>query len=251
MLNGRRRRRLRGYLLRTLGDMPRTIDRGVGAGIVLSASGSNLAYAMGVSEPAVQAELQRSLRAGMVFYDVGANVGFLTLIASRLVGPNGQVIAFEPLADNVERLQRNLERNATTNVTIVSRALSARPGRARMAVPETSDSGALAALDAAADAVGPEVLVCTLDGAIDEFGLRQPDLVKIDVEGSEVDVVRGMHRTLTTSRPRLVIEIHEDPDDRWRESAIRAELAQLGYRIDRLAGESGGMPHLLAVPPAG
>jgi len=48
-----------------------------------------------------------------------------------------------------------------------------------------------------------------------------------------------------------VIEIHEDPDDRWRESAIRAELAQLGYRIDRLAGESGGMPHLLAVPPAG
>lgn len=249
MLRGRRRRVVRDHLFRVLADAPRTIDRGVGAGIRISAAGSNLGYAMGVSEPAVQDELERSLRPGMVFYDVGANVGFLTLIAARLVGAGGEVVAFEPLSANVELLERNLELNTATNVMVVARALSAAPGRARMTVPDTSDSGTQACLDPAAGAGGPEVLVSTLDGAVAELGLRPPDVVKIDVEGSEVDVVAGMSETLRACAPRLLIEIHDDRDDPWRELAIREALDRLGYRLERIEGETGGMPHLLAVPP--
>lgn len=251
MLGGRRRRMARDHLFRMLGDAPRTIDRGVGAGIRISASASNLGYAMGVSEPAVQEELQRALRPGMVFYDVGANVGFLTLIAARLVGAAGRVVAFEPLAANVQLLERNLELNATGNVSVVARALSAAPGRLRMTVPESSDSGTQAFLDPAADANGPEVEVSTLDGVIDELGLRPPDLVKIDVEGAELDVVIGMSETLRTVSPRLLIEIHDHREDPRRETAIRDLLVPLGYRMERIGGESGGMPHLLAVPPSG
>lgn len=212
MLVGKRRRIVRNHLFRALGDAPRTIDRGVGAGIRISATGSNLGYAMGVSEPAVQAELERSLRPGMVFYDVGANVGFLTLIAARLVGDQGQVVAFEPLSANV-------------------------------------DCGTQAFLDLEADPDAPEVLVSTLDGAIDELGLRPPDVVKVDVEGAEVDVVLGMSETLQMAAPRLLIEIHDEHEDPWRERAIRGALEPPGYRLERIEGESGGMPHLLAVPP--
>ncbi len=249
-LKGPRRRAMRARLLGTLGDAPRTIDRGAGAGLRLSAARSNLGYAMGVSEPAVQAELVHSLRPGMVFYDVGANVGFLTLIAARLVGESGSVVAFEPLAGNVELLQRNLDLNAAANVTVVRRALSAAAGRGRMAVADSSDAGVVASLDTAPDATGPEVLVGTLDGTIGELGLRPPDLVKIDVEGAEVDVLGGMASTLSTAHPRLLIEIHDDGEDRWREDAIRVVLERQGYRLRRLDGEDGGMPHLLAIPPA-
>lgn len=250
MLKGRRRRAVREYLSRSLTQDARTIDRGVGAGIRLSAMGSNPAYAMGLAEPAVQAELEQSLRPGMVFYDVGANIGFMTLIASRLVGARGQVVAFEPLVENVELLERNVALNTVTNVVTVQRALSSRSGHARMTVPGGSDAGTRAALDVSTHAVGPEVLVSALDDAITELGLRPPDLVKIDVEGAEADVVAGMEKTLGTSGPRLLIEIHDERTDRWREQAIRAALEPLGYRFERIGAVSAGMPHLLAIPPA-
>jgi len=119
-----------------------------------------------------------------------------------------------------------------------------------MSVPDTHDSGVVASLDSAPDGAGPEVRVSTLDGAIGEHGLRPPDLVKIDVEGAEVDVVSGMADTLGASRPRLLIEIHDDGEDRWRERAIRETLARRGYELRRLDAGDGGMPHLLAIPPA-
>lgn len=249
MLRGSRRRAVREHLARSLTQDARTIDRGVGAGIRLSATGSNPAYAMGLAEPAVQAELEQWLQPGMVFYDVGANIGFLTLIASRLVGAEGQVVAFEPLPDNAALLERNITLNKVTNVLIVRRALSSRSGRARMTVPGGSDAGTRASLDSSADAAGPEVLVSALD-EITEMRLRPPDLVKIDVEGAEADVVAGMQQTLHTAGPRLLIEIHDDREDRWREQLIRRVLEPLGYRLDHLGAESAGMPHLLAVAPS-
>lgn len=250
MLKGRRRRALRDRLARLLTADERTIDRGVGAGIRLSAAGSNPAYALGLAEPAVQAELARSLSEGMVFYDVGANVGFLTLIASRLVGPSGQVVAFEPLPENVRLLRHNLDLNRADNVVIVERALGASAGRARMRVPSGEDAGTHAVLDRVCGVAGDEVAVSALDDVVTELGLRTADVVKIDVEGGEVEVVAGMRRTLATAAPRVLVEVHDDVTTRPRERAVREALASVGYDVERIQGEAGGMPHLLGIHKA-
>ena len=70
--------------------------------------GSAVAFATGMAERPLQSALQRELRPGATFFDIGANVGFVTLIAARLVGPSGRVVAFEPVPENVAAIRENL-----------------------------------------------------------------------------------------------------------------------------------------------
>jgi FkbM family methyltransferase len=234
MLKGPRRRRLRGRLVRRVGTG--RIRRGAASSMRIDATGSNPAYLLGMAEPEVQKLLQRHLRPGMVMYDVGANVGFFSLIGSRLVGSAGQVVAFEPLQENVKALTRNLELNGIDNVSIVELALGARRDRIGMRIPDTADAGTHASLGGD----GPVVEVAPLD----ELELPAPDLIKIDIEGAEVDAVRGMRRTLGEAAPTLIVEVHDEAgtSDRW--DALSELLGGLGYRIERLRDE--GMAHMVA-----
>src|SRR5580658_10208738 len=99
-----------------LRERPRTIARGQGRGLRFNPAGTHPGYALGTSEPEIQELLAANVKPGSVMWDVGANVGFLTLIAARLVGPNGQVVAFEPLPSNCEAIRRNLALNQMGNV---------------------------------------------------------------------------------------------------------------------------------------
>ncbi len=83
---------------------------------------------LGTFEPVEQRRFVDFVRPGMTVYDLGANVGFYSLLASRLVGPTGRVIAVEPLPRNIAYLQRHVVANAATNVTIVQGAVSDAPG---------------------------------------------------------------------------------------------------------------------------
>jgi FkbM family methyltransferase len=235
MLKGPLRRRIRDRLL-VLAARRRTIRRGAGAGLRIDATGSNPAYALGLAEPAVQDRLVEELAPGMVMYDVGANIGFFTLIAARHVGDNGRVVAFEPLEENAAAMERNLALNGVENVTIVRKALSDRPGRMGMSVPNTPDAGTRAALGGD----GPVVEVARLD----DLDLPAPDLVKIDIEGAEVDAVQGMLATLTAASPVLLIEVHDEEGTTARWDALDELLRPLGYKVERLVDD--GMAHLIA-----
>ncbi len=106
------------------------IPFGPAAGMRMRAGRSNPGYALGTTEPALQRLLFQELRAGGVFFDIGANVGFFTLIGARCLSPSGMVYAFEPLPDNVSALRHNLDINRLSHVAVMPEAVADQCGSA-------------------------------------------------------------------------------------------------------------------------
>jgi len=203
-----------------------TIVGGVGKGLRFNPGGTNAGYVLGTNDPEVQKALAGFLKPGAVFYDIGANVGFLTVLAARIVGPEGRVFCFEPLAENVRQLEHNVRLNGFGNVAVHPVAVGNRDGNVRFLVASASTLGKLADYEKPGDPIvgATEVPVRRLDGLRDEAKMPAPDLVKIDVEGAEADVLTGGAATINASRPLLMIELHGTNE------AVAAKLEELGYR---------------------
>jgi FkbM family methyltransferase len=146
---------------------------------------------------------ERSVEPGSVVADVGANVGFFTLLAARRVGADGAVYAFEPDSRNVRRLRANLARNGVEGVvTVVPKALSAADGVERFYVRDAGDVSSLYA-DEPYDRIEE---VATLAGDRFFAEARAFDVVKIDVEGHEPAVLAGLAQSLQRPGIRLFVE---------------------------------------------
>jgi FkbM family methyltransferase len=202
-------------------------------------------YWLGSYEIGVQLALQRLLRRGDVFYDVGANAGFFTVLAARLVGPRGLVFAFEPLPENVESVREQVELNRLSWCEVVPFAVGAHSGQSALSyVPGRS---ALAHLGPRGFESELEIPVRTV--TLDEFTARNPfpSLVKIDVEGAEAEVLEGAVAAMERGA-HLVLELH-GPE-------IAAEVVKMlgraGYVFESLNGSPATWPtehtHLVARP---
>jgi FkbM family methyltransferase len=214
-----------------------TVEKGLGAGLKLRFP-QNLSYATGDSEVPVQQEIARRLKPGDVFYDIGANMGFFSLIAGRLAGPTGQVCAFEPHPRNASMVADNARLNGMAQMQVFPVAIGNSARRDVLQMTDWDGGGALAGY-----AVGPdesitrtEVQVLPLDVLIAEKALPLPTFVKIDVEGAEMEVIDGMADTIARCRPVLLYEIDDgDPNEfrrRWAE--LDARVSALGYRVRHL-----------------
>jgi hypothetical protein len=95
-----------------------TIQQGAGKGLRFNPGCANAGYLLSTAEPEVQQALKMIVVPGTVVYDLGANVGFVTVIAASLVGPSGRVVAFEPVPDNFQWLQHNVRLNGFSQVLI-------------------------------------------------------------------------------------------------------------------------------------
>jgi FkbM family methyltransferase len=149
-------------------------------------------YVRRAYEPRESAFVRRVLRPGMTVVDVGANLGYYALLAGRAVGPTGRVLAIEPDPQNFELLAENLRANRAGNVSPVNVALGAAPGTALLhRSPDNFGDHRLFG-----DGTRPTVPVpvVVFDELVDRLGFL--DLVKIDVQGYEHHVARGMTRTL-------------------------------------------------------
>jgi FkbM family methyltransferase len=192
----------------------------------------------GVWEPAVVRELTRTLRPGDVFFDLGAYVGPFTLLASRIVGPGGRVVAFEPDPRTRAVLERNVAANGATNVVVVPCAVGDRAGVVRFlasgdSVGRVGESGDV------------EVEQVTLDGYCDDHGVA-PTVMKVDIEGGEAAALDG---SMTVARLRtLVLEIHEP---QLREQGIdpTAFLRRLGDHALLESPDDGNYAVLVAPSP--
>jgi len=127
----------------------------------------------------------KTVEKGYVVYDIGAHVGFYTLLSSVLVGAKGRVIAFEPVQFNLEYLKRHVEINNCTNVEVLPYAVSDISGFDRFSLSSSSSTGHLC------ENGEIEVQTVTVDEIICSKGIPRPDVIKIDVEGAEYRVLRG------------------------------------------------------------
>ena len=185
--------------------------------------------------------LDTVLRPGSTVIDVGANIGVITAYAAMRVGSAGVVVAIEPAADNLEVLAANLRRNNLTNVRIVDSAAGrrreSRPFYLRgdvSAVNSLFPESCYAHVTATA-----EVRVVPVDDLV-EGGA---DLVKIDVEGAELDVLAGMPRLLAQRGIHLVVEWHPVLQQAagYAPDALPRLLLDGGFRLDAI-GHGGSWP---------
>ena len=183
---------------------------------------------LGSYESVTQAALVDLLKPGDVFYDVGANVGFFTLLGSRLVGATGHVCAFEPIEENRAVLRRHLELNRISNVTVVPCAVWDSERTLRF-----QGTQATARVSSAGERT---VNAVTLDDLHRRREMPLPAVIKLDVEGAELPALRGMTEVLRLAHPHMLIELHKaNIDGADQDSLSLALLRDLGYTITSLA----------------
>lgn len=157
---------------------------------------------LGSYEYEKQRALQRELKVGDVVYDVGANVGFYSLLASVLVGESGHVYSFEPFSGNLAALKKHLEINRVRNCTVIEAAVSSFDGQAAFDPSNDRCTGHLAENGSLL------VRTLTLDRLIREGDIRPPSLMKIDIEGAEYECLRGACNIIRKFRPVIYLATH-------------------------------------------
>ena len=174
------------------------------------------------------------VKPGMTVVDVGANLGYYTLLAARRVGPSGRVIAFEPIPEARRRLEENLALNGYRNVTISPVALFSRDTPMVLGRP-FEDSRLLPETRHPSDG-DLEVTCARFDAIRQDVGIGAVDVVKMDVEGAEMDVLLGMTETLSRSRPSLLLEVHASALTGFGHTAahVTGWLQDLGYVLTPL-----------------
>jgi FkbM family methyltransferase len=179
--------------------------------------------------------LENVLSPGKTFIDAGANFGIYSLVASRLVGQTGRVIAFEPSLQSFPVLQRNINLNNLTNVAAFRTALCEKTGTARLYHADDPVSNSLGK-DSSWGGEGEEVATETLDRAIEQASVQRVDVIKLDVEGAEELVLRGARKVLTIMRPLIIFEVHPTAAARLGLSSSGASdlLKNLGYELSVL-----------------
>jgi FkbM family methyltransferase len=172
-----------------------SVDEGITTPIVLT----------GKHEERETKFIECTVKPGMIVADIGANVGILTLAMARAVGEAGAVYSFEPEPANLALLQRNIERNGyAERVHVVDKAVAESGGSATLYVAN-HNKGEHSIIDGVvAGSEGVNVQTICLDDFFAEIGAR-PDFVKIDVQGAEMRVLRGMERMMREGFPQVIL----------------------------------------------
>jgi len=153
------------------------------------------------------AYLEKVLSPGKVFIDVGANFGVYTLVASKLAGAAGKVIAIEPTAQSFAVLRQNIALNHLANVRAFRVALTQTRGKAWL-YHGWDPVGNSLGMDPLRGDEGEEVQTESLDNLLEENSIDRVDVIKVDVEGAEELVLRGATRTLITYSPVVIFEFN-------------------------------------------
>jgi FkbM family methyltransferase len=213
------------------------IASGPAAGMMLVARNAHPSFLNGTYEQPMQNAVAAHLSEGDVFYDVGANIGFFSLIAARRVGAAGAVYAFEPVPENAKAIAESVKLNNLAQVLVYPNAVGAFTGQSDLLLADHIGGAALASVAPPPDLRGRiKVDVVTIDELVARRGLRPPALMKIDVEGAELDVLRGMAETLKAYHPNILYEIDDPtPQGAERKSQQIVEfLAGAGFDIVEL-----------------
>ncbi len=176
---------------------------------------------LGLYESSKQKRFAAAVSRNDVVYDLGAQAGFYSLLASRLVGPQGTVYSFEPLPRNVHFLNEHVALNGVTNIKILELAVSSTDGTGFF------EDGAGPLQGGLSERGTREVRVASLDALFAQGQLRAPNVVKIDIEGGGLQACIGARNLLAAHRPSIFLAIDAPSDYECCDF-----LRTLGYRID-------------------
>ncbi len=183
-------------------------------------------------EPFTVEWIERSVRASDVFYDVGANVGAYSLIAAKVTRNRAKVFAFEPAAPSFRDLARNVLLNdCAESVVPLPFALWSKTGLLSLTFRSVSPG---ASRHRVSGELGPDkpltetIVGIRLDDLVERFGVPVPTHAKIDVDGYELEVLRGARRTLARPEWRSII-VELDPEETPRNRAVKTLLADAGF----------------------
>ncbi|HYA45897.1 MAG TPA: FkbM family methyltransferase [Acidimicrobiales bacterium] len=199
----------------------------------------------GTYEPEVSAVVSQILEPGDTFVDIGANIGWFSLLAATQVGPSGRVLAIEPNPGNIALLQSSIAENELDNTEVMAVALSDHTGA--VALETDGSNGRVIFLDDPPVAALPVsyVVAChPLDALLASCRIDRVDVVKMDVEGAEPLVVQGGAETFEKYRPVLVSEFFPRALDNspGGAAAYLAALRDLGYTLSVIGNRSGDLP---------
>jgi len=176
-------------------------------------------------EPEIWNAIASGLSKGAVFFDVGAHIGYDTLKASVLVGEEGRVVAFEPNPHTLLQLRSNIEASAARNVIV--QPIACTDTDTTLTLFDSTLGGNSGSSSLSRENAGPvtrsySVRGRPIDDVVMELGLQRLDVLKADVEGAEVVVLRGATRSLERFHPKLILEV------------VPRQLANMGTSVDEL-----------------
>jgi len=196
-------------------------------------------FVRGGTEFEMQTILSERLRPGMIFFDLGANIGLFTLLAARIVGECGKVFSFEPDQENAARLRENIARNNFKNVTVVQAGVWSTTGELNFVPgPDSSPDRAWGKFIAGArDEAGVATGCVSLDDFVRDAPI--PDAIKCDVEGAEVKAMQGSEKLLSKHHPWILCETHSPENN----ATVRQFFGRFDYQVETI-----DETHLLALP---
>jgi FkbM family methyltransferase len=179
----------------------------------------------------------RELRNGDIVIDVGAHIGSYTIRCAKLVGENGKVIAIEPIPENLILLKNNLEFNKLNNVLIEDKAIYNKLSKIKLYYNAHPSGASVFKKSESNDLNTITVEATTLDAIIEKYNLKRIDLLKVDVEGAEVEVLSDKALSITR---KIIIEV-------WPSnlSKIFEMLKSHGFKIINLGLHHGGLNYYL------
>ena len=182
---------------------------------------------------------------GSTFFDIGAQAGFHTLLASELVGPGGHVYAFEPLPRNLIYLNKHIALNHLSNVSVIAAAVADRSGTAGF-------DASPGYLTARLSTKGPlQVSTVCLDDLVSRQEVPVPYLMKIDTEGAELRVLNGARKLLSQRRPMIFLDTHSyiGPEFKHIHRECFDFLKAMGYDVIGTGDPLADAHELIAVSP--
>lgn len=191
-------------------------------------------------EPGVLHCIRTALRPGDTFLDIGANLGFFTLNASRIAGPSGRVVSIEPSQRTAVKLLTNVLRNRAGNVLVLTIGASDSPGLVNLNLVRSDNPGA-STIRPITGHIGQETIaVARMDDVLESLSIV-PTVIKIDIEGAEFLCLKGLRRTLASAHPLMIIELKELFLRQAGTSIheVLQFLAELGYSASAIDYETG------------
>jgi FkbM family methyltransferase len=213
-------------------------------------------YWLGTYEPELQAALRELIPPGAVIYDVGANIGYVSLLLAKATGEQGHVYAFEALPENAERWFKNVSLNGMqARMSLFAGAVTQASGHVRFMVHASGGMGKAAGSAGRDDKYVSEISVPGI--SMDEFVYGQdhpaPQVVKMDIEGGEILALPGMPRVLKEARPLMLMELHGPESSRVAWETLTAADYQIcwmrhGYPVVPSLEAMGWKAYIVAKP---